>query len=121
MYLKLLGGAAVMLIIYLGYSFITGIIEDNATLQSNVAKLDIANDSLSKERDKLKIDLKVNKDELTVLNGIFADANEVKNVTVKIFSDHQFTKLYNKKPTLIIKLINRGTSRVFKEIEDATQ
>ena len=117
MYFKLLGGGIAILIVYLGYSFITGIIADNATLKTNIGKLKLANKGLTAEKVKLKKDLKTNKAELGILNDKITASTTVKNTTIKLFSDHKFTNLFNKKSGLLIRKMNRATDKVFIAIE----
>ena len=121
LYAKLIGGAAVMLIIYLGYTFVTNLQEDNAILTANVGKLQLANDVLSAEKTQFKKDLA----RTQVLNGElnikFFKAVESKNEVIKLFSDHNFTKLYNAKPAWITKKMNAATKKIFKEIEGASR
>lgn len=120
MYAKLIGGVAVMLIIYLGYNFVVNLQEENGVLKANVAKLEIANDSLVAEKKQFKEDLLRTQENLEQVNDDFYKAVESKNAVIKLFSDHNFTKLFNAKPKWITKKMNAATKRIFKQIEDAS-
>lgn len=117
MYAKLIGGAAIALIIYLGYQYVTNLQEDNATLTGNVAKLEVSNAILSEEQKKFKEDLKRNKILVMDLNKKVVEIREEKNEVIRLFGNHNFEKIYKAKPNLVIKKMNSATKKIFKEIE----
>ena len=117
----MIGGAAVLLIIYLGYTYVTNLQQDNATLTANVGKLQLANDVLVAERKQFEEDIAKTEALNTELNVKFEKAVESKNEVIKLFSDHNFTKLYNAKPAWITKKMNAATKKIFKEIEDVSR
>lgn len=119
-YAKLIGAGAVALIIYLGYTFVSNIVEENSILKANEAKLQQANDGLVAEKKQLKLDLAAAKIRIIEVNDKFEKAVESKNEVIRLFADHDFTKLAKRKPTLITKKMTRATAKVFKEIEDAS-
>jgi len=121
LYAKMIGGAAVLLIIYLGYTYVTNLQQDNATLTANVGKLQLANDVLSAEKSQFKEDLARTQVLNGELNVKFFKAVESKNAVIKLFADHNFTKLYNAKPAWITKKMNAATKKIFKEIEEASR
>jgi len=121
LYANMIGGAAVLLIIYLGYTYVTNLQQDNATLTANVGKLQLANDVLSAEKSQFKEDLARTQVLNGELNVKFFKAVESKNAVIKLFADHNFTKLYNAKPAWITKKMNAATKKIFKEIEEASR
>ena len=121
MYAKLLGGAAVALIIYFGYLYVSNLQQENKTLAANEAKLQLANDGLVAEKKQFKKDLAKSQENLADVNRKFDDAVESKNKVIRLFADHNFTKLYNAKPDWIVKKMNVATKKIFKEIEGASR
>lgn len=120
LYAKLIGGAAVMLIIYLGYTFVTNLQEDNATLTANVGKLQLANDILSAEKLKFESDIEKSKERIMEVHKKFDEAVESKNAVIRLFADHDFTNLAKRKPGLITKRMQKATAKIFREIEDVS-
>jgi len=119
-YAKLVGAGAVALIIYFGYLYVSNLQEENGVLKANEAKLQLANDALVAEKKQFKENLAKTELLNKELNVEFKKAVESKNAVIKLFSDHNFTKIFNKRPTWIIKRMNAATIKIFKEIEDAS-
>ena len=120
LYAKLIGGAAVMLIIYLGYTYVVNLQQENGVLKANEAVLQLANDVLVAEKKQYKENLAKSAERIADVNRRFDDAVEAKNNVIRLFADHDFTKLYNAKPDWITKKMNKATKKIFKEIEDAS-
>jgi len=121
MYAKLLGGAAVALIIYFGYLYVSNLQEKNSILHADVAKLQLANDALVAEKKQFKENLAKTELLNKELNVEFKKAVESKNAVIRLFSDHNFTKIFNKRPTWIIKKMNAATVKIFNAIEQASK
>jgi len=115
---KLIAAAAIGLIIWFGYLYVTNLQEKVEFQAGEISKLEIANKSLTAERKQLETDLAENKVNQEILNEELHKAREDKDKLIKLFSDHDFTRLVNKKPGLIENRINKGTDKVFKELED---
>ena len=119
---KLIGGGALVLVIGLsvwaGYTYVTNLQEKVEFQAKEITKLEISNKSLEAQHAQLESDLKENKEHQIVLNGELRDARQDKEALIKLFSDHDFTNLVNKKPGLIELRINKGTDKVFQELED---
>ncbi len=119
---KLIGGGALVLIISLsvwaGYTYVTNLQEKVEFQAKEITKLEISNKSLEAQHAQLESDLEENKEHQIVLNGELRDARQDKEALIKLFSDHDFTNLVNKKPGLIEIRINKGTDKVFQELED---
>jgi len=115
------GGIAIVtigLIIWFGYLYVTNL-QDKVEFQAGeITKLETANKTLTAEREQLETDLAENKVNQGILNEELHKAREDKDKLIKLFSDHDFTNLVNKKPGLIENRINKGTDKVFKELED---
>lgn len=120
MYAKILGAAGVALIIYFGYLYVSNLQKENGVLKANEAKLQLANDVLVVEKKQFKADLAKSKERIMEVNKKFDEAVESKNEVIRLFSDHDFTKLFNAKPDWITKKMNKATKKIFKEIEDAS-
>jgi len=118
---KLIGGGiaivAIGLIIWFGYLYVTNLQEKVEFQAKEITKLETANITLTAEREQLKDDIKENKENQAVLNEDLRKARVDKDKLIKLFSDHDFTNLVNKKPGLIEKRINKATDKLFKELE----
>lgn len=119
---KLIGGGIVVLVISLtiwaGYKYVTNLQETVVEQAEKITELKISNESLTAEREQLESDLKDNRENQAVLHEELREARKQKDGLIKLFSDHDFAKLVNAKPGLIEKRINKGTDKVFQELED---
>jgi len=117
LYAKLIGAAVVAGIVYLGYSYVTGVIEDNKTQAINIKTLETAIKLKDAEiaGNKLAIVslVKQNSDYLKTLN----DAKLVEASKNKVIDDHDLKKLFNARPKTMKRLINKGTATVLTDIE----
>ena len=114
-------GIAVLTIgltIWAGYTYVTNLQKKVEFLSGEVKTLEISNKTLTAERAQLKTDLKENKRNQEILNTELREARKGKDELIKLFSDHDFAKLVEKKPGLIEIRINKATDKVFKELED---
>lgn len=118
---KLIGGGIAIftigLIIWFGYLYVTNLQEKVEFQAKEITKLETANLTLTAEREQIKADLKENKENQVILNEELRKARIDKDKLIKLFSDHNFTKLVNKKPGLIEKRINKATDKLFNELE----
>ena len=108
-------------VVYGGYRYVENLQQENRILASNNATLEASEASLklTLETTKLEID-RVNK-ERDELNDELNKAREKMQRMVKLFSDHDFANLVDKKPGLIQNRINKGTAKVFKEFEEESK
>ena len=116
----IVGGLAVFAIgltIWFGYLYVTGLQEKVEFQAKEIVKLETSNQSLEKKLGQVEEDLEENKKNQAVLNEELQQAREDKGELIKLFSDHDFTNLVNKKPGLIEKRINKATDKVFDELE----
>lgn len=122
---KLIGGGIAILFIGLsvwaGYMYVTNLQEKVEFQAEEIVKLEISNQSLEAKQLQLESDLETNKENQTVLNEDLEKARAAKNELIKLFSKHDFTNLVNKKPGLIEKRINKGTDKLFKELESLSE
>ena len=118
---KLIGGGIVVLTIGLtvwaGYNYVTNLQEKVTEQAEKITELKISNESLTAERDQLETDLAENAENQEVLNEELREAREAKDALIKLFADHDFGRLVQNKPGLIETRINKGTDKVFKELE----
>lgn len=119
-WIKLGAALAVVLVIYFGYTFVVNLQEDNVRLSKENATLALANKSLKKEREQIKTDLKIVEQQRMILNQELTESREKTQKVVRLFSDHDFQKLIDAKPGLVIKRMNKGTKKIFLDIEKAT-
>ncbi len=119
---KLIGAGALILIISLsvwaGYRYVTNLQEKVEFQMGELVKLETANLTLVAEREQIKESLDENRENQLVLQEDLRVAREDKESLIKLFADHDFTNLVNKKPGLIELRINKGTDKVFQELED---
>jgi regulator of replication initiation timing len=122
-----LGALAIGIIVFLGYKHYTNIIEENKTLTVNNQKLEqgieLQNEIIEKQIDSIKEWQAYRRSLFQVLEDIRQSQIESKQETKrlsKLFSEHNFENLTNKKPGLIERRINRGTDRIFSLLECAS-
>ena len=117
-----LKGAAVLAVItsiYFGYSFITGVIEKNALLGVTINTLETAITLKEQENTVLNGALSSLAEQNAKLQLLFIAAEEKEKRANKVLIEHDLDKLLQRKPKLIIKRVQAGTDRVFKEMEAA--
>lgn len=116
-WIKIGAALVVILVIYLGYTYVVNLQEANAQLTADVATLALSNKTLTKERDQIKTNLKIVEQNRMVLNQELTKSREDVQKVVRLFSDHDFSKLAKAKPGLITKRMQRATKELFKEFE----
>lgn len=115
------GGAGILFIglsVWAGYTYVTNLQDEVKFQAEEIVKFETANETLTAERDQLKTDLVENAEDTEVLHQELRDARTEKEALILLFSDHDFTNLVNKKPGLIQNRINKGTDKVFQELQD---
>ncbi len=118
LYAKLGGILAIVLSVYFGYIYVTNLQEDNIRLEKNVTTLKISVESLTKLNEDINRQVENSKENLTTLYKQFDKAEEDKKKLVRLFANHDFARLLNKKPGLITKRMVKATQKRFKEIEN---
>jgi hypothetical protein len=121
MFIKFIIAGAVGLVLYLGYQFITGLVDEKAYWQTEASKFQLANNTLSAKLNTIETDLKESFKRQDNLNLELQKTRLQMNSVVKLFSDNDFTKLVERKPTLITIKMQRATKKLFKEIEQITK
>ena len=116
-YTKILVVIAVLAIIAGGYLYVTNLQTKNAELTASLATAQLANKTLTEEKNDIIRRLEVSKFEQDKLNNSLNESREKYNATVKIFSDHDFEKLAKSKPGLISNRMKAATKKVFDEVE----
>ena len=127
-YIKFGAVAGCMLAVYLAYSYVTGLQEDNSRLQLDLQARDIAIASKDGqlaardiELDDYKGRLLESAQEQAALNGELNQARANSEYMKGVFADHDFAKLLEKKPGLMARRMANGSRRVFLELEQASR
>jgi hypothetical protein len=118
LYAKFGGVLAVVLTIYFGYIYITNLQEDNIRLEKNVTTLKISIESTKRLNEQLNKDVEDSKINLSELYKKFNKAQEDKQKLVKMFANHDFARLLQKKPGLITKRMIKATKKRLAEVQD---
>jgi fructose-1,6-bisphosphatase len=118
LYAKFGGVLAVVLTIYFGYIYITNLQEDNVRLEKNVTTLKISVESVQRLNEKINREVEESKLNLANLYKKFNKAQEDKQKLVKMFANHDFAKLLQKKPGLITKRMIKATKKRLAEVQD---
>lgn len=117
--MKALIFTAVITVLYLGFNHYTGVIDANAAMQVEASTLK-ANIADANARARLG-EMNAN----SARDAARTAANRVKEVekdvqeTFRTLAEHDLNFLLQQKPGLIGGVVNRGTDRVFKQLEDA--
>lgn len=82
------------------------------------ASFKLANDEQIRTIEALQLNAEVTAEQLQLLSKQNAEIEAEKARYLNIFKKHDLTKLATAKPGLITERINKGTSDVFKAIED---
>ncbi len=119
-YKFIIGGSIILFIslgVFAGYKYVTNMQQQLKFQTAELTKIKISNKSLMANRTQLEQNIRDNKKNQTRLNVQLRNARTSKDKLIKLFSDHNFARLVNKKPGLMQIKINKGTDRVFKELE----
>ena len=123
MKLKIMGIAGVGIIVLCGlfYWYFTWS-QDNMIEQAKaIAAQEIAINTLTVTLNSVKNDIKKQYEANSALsrkqNELIKESNELS----RILSKHDLEHLANSKPGLVMKIINNGTAKVFKQLEDLSK
>lgn len=119
MYVKLIAGAVVLLIVYLGYSHYKSLIDDKVRLEKNIAVQETAiqlKDQQIRASEKAIISLAESN---AALQATFSKAAEIEKKAVQVLVKHDIDKLIQRKPITMKNKIQKGTDNVFKDFETA--
>lgn len=111
--------AGVLLAVYLAYNWFTGVLDENNELKTANAlqaeTIKTKDAQIEFERDLVTIETEAREHAETEMNA----AREREQQAIKLFQEHDFDNLLQKKPGLIIKRVNAGTQRVFSNAADS--
>ena len=116
-YPKVLGALGVIGIAIAAYFYITGLQNEVITLTKDNTELNVSNDTLTQDKQRTKESLSETKQNLSTVNRKFAKAQAEREAIMRLFGDHDFTKLLRAKPEWMSKKMSEGTRRVLREIE----
>jgi len=117
LYGKLFGALAIFLVIFFGYRYVVNLQEANATLREEKQTLEISLQTITQEKENLVTRMEVSNEKLIELDTKLSKAREDVNRTLRLFSDHDFTNLVQRKPGLLEKLMQKATKKEFDEME----
>ena len=120
--------AGVLFAVYLGYSYLTSVIEDNTELQKEVNTLTTEITNVTNKNENLVKRLEVQATAVEQLlkqhselrelyNKNVAEQNKIKDVLRK----HDLEYLASKKPGLIETRVNRAIAKLGTDIEEVTK
>ena len=95
--------------------------QDNQTLKENNYKLEIAVEEQKESMKVMKESYELQGQSLMQLQSRNAEIEQDMNKYLDIFRRHNLNQLAEAKPGLIENRINKGTTDVFKSIEDDTK
>ena len=95
--------------------------QDNQTLKENNCKLEIAVEEQKETMKVMKESYELQGQSLMQLQSRNAEIEQDMNKYLDIFRRHNLNQLAEAKPGLIENRINKGTTDVFKSIEDDTK
>ena len=88
----------------------------------NTAKLEFAvtrQEAVNRAQDIMKEQSALEKERIDAVLKI--ERNKVKDLERQLLIDHDLDRLLQRKPVLVLNIVNKGTEEVLKELEDATQ
>ena len=94
---------------------------NNRTLKENQVQLDIAINTAEASLKASEENQKKSEAAMSVLTSRNQELNREKQTYLKIFKDHNLTRLARARPGMIEKRINNGTQRVFEALENDTK
>ena len=92
-----------------------------AALQTNNAKLEVANETNTATINQLNNDARVTEAENAELQASLQAAEAYKDELVLKLQKHDLSRLSVRKPGLIERRINDGTAKVFDDLENLTR
>ena len=94
---------------------------NNRTLKENQVQLDIAINTAETSLKAAEENAKKSEAAMSELTSRNQELNREKQTYLKIFKDHNLTRLARAKPGMIEKRINNGTQKVFEALENDTK
>jgi len=94
---------------------------NNRTLKENQLQLDIAINTAEASLKAAEENAKKSEAAMSALTSRNQELNREKQTYLKIFKDHNLTRLARAKPGMIEKRINNGTQKVFEALENDTK
>lgn len=104
--------------------FETGIAKleaNNRTLKENKVQLELAINTAEASLKAAEENQKQSEAAMSALTSRNQELNREKQTYLKIFKDHNLTRLARAKPGMIEKRINNGTQKVFEALENDTK
>ena len=94
---------------------------NNRTLKENQVQLEFAINTAEASLKAAEENAKKSEAAMSALTSRNQELNREKQTYLKIFKDHNLTRLARAKPGLIEKRINNGTQKVFEALENDTK
>ena len=94
---------------------------NNRTLKENQVQMEIAVNTAQASLKAAEENAKKSEAAMSALNSRNQELNREKQNYLKIFKDHNLTRLARAKPGMIEKRINNGTQKVFEALENDTK
>lgn len=94
---------------------------NNRTLKENQVQMEIAVNTAQASLKAAEENAKKSEAAMSALTSRNQELNREKQNYLKIFKDHNLTRLARAKPGLIEKRINNGTQKVFEALENDTK
>ena len=94
---------------------------NNRTLKENQVQMEIAVNTAEASLKAAEENAKKSEAAMSALTSRNQELNREKQNYLKIFKDHNLTRLARAKPGLIEKRINNGTQKVFEALENDTK
>jgi chromosome segregation ATPase len=94
---------------------------NNRTLKENQVQLDIAINTAEASLKAAEENAKKSEAAMNALTSRNQELNREKQTYLKIFKDHNLTRLARARPGMIEKRINNGTQKVFEALENDTK
>jgi chromosome segregation ATPase len=94
---------------------------NNRTLTENQVQLDIAINTAEASLKAAEENAKKSEAAMSALTSRNQELNREKQTYLKIFKDHNLTRLARARPGMIEKRINNGTQKVFEALENDTK
>ena len=94
---------------------------NNRTLKENQVQMEIAVNTAQSSLKAAEENQKQSEAAMSALTSRNQELNREKQTYLKIFKDHNLTRLARARPGMIEKRINNGTQRVFEALENDTK
>ena len=94
---------------------------NNRTLKENQVQMEIAVNTAEASLKAAEENAKKSEAAMSALTSRNQELNREKQTYLKIFKDHNLTRLARARPGMIEKRINNGTQKVFEALENDTK